>query len=77
VPLNKKQTYRFYTFLDYGVVKGDSVLEDHTLASGGVGFSATYRNLSAGLSVGIPFRREFMGEKVKKARIHFAITGTM
>jgi hemolysin activation/secretion protein len=77
VPLNKKQTYRFYTFLDYGVVKGDSVLEDHTLASGGVGFSATYRNLSAGLSIGIPFRREFMGEKVKKGRIHFAITGTM
>jgi hypothetical protein len=42
-----------------------------------VGFSATYRNLSAGLSIGIPFRREFMGEKVKKGRIHFAITGTM
>ena len=77
VPLNKKKTYRFYTFLDYGIVKGDSVLEDHVLASGGVGFSATYRNFSAGLSLGIPFRREFMGEKVKKGRIHFAVTGTM
>jgi len=77
VPLNKKQTYRFYTFLDYGMVSGESTLEDHILASGGVGFTATYRKLSAGLSVGIPFRREFMGEKVKKARIHFTVTGTM
>ena len=77
LPLNKKQTYRFYTFLDYGMVSGDSTLEDHVLASGGVGLSATFRNLSAGLSVGIPFRRKFMGEEVKKARIHFAVSGTM
>ena len=56
LPLNKKQTYRFYTFLDYGMVSGDSTLEDHVLASGGVGLSATFRNLSAGLSVGIPFK---------------------
>ena len=46
LPLNKKQTYRFYTFLDYGMVSGDSTLE-------------------------------FMGEEVKKARIHFAVSGTM
>ena len=77
LPLNKKQTYRFYTFLDYGMVSGDSTLDDHILASGGVGLSATFRNLSAGLSVGIPFRRKFMGEEVKKARIHFAVSGTM
>jgi hemolysin activation/secretion protein len=77
LPLNKKQTYRFYTFLDYGMVSGESTLEDHILASGGVGLSATFRNLSAGFSVGIPFRRKFMGEEVKKARIHFAVSGTM
>ena len=77
LPLTKKQNYRFYTFLDYGMVKGKSTLEDHILASGGVGLSANFRNLSAGLSVGVPFRRKFMGEEVKKARIHFTVSGTM
>ena len=74
VPLDKKQIWNAFTFVDYGRVFGDEgTVVDHTLVSTGLGVTASYKNLYSSLTLGIPLKREFksQSEKVDKTRIHF------
>jgi hemolysin activation/secretion protein len=73
-PLDKKQIWNAFTFVDYGRVFGDEgTVVDHTLVSTGLGVTASYKNLYSSLTLGIPLKREFksQAEKVDKTRIHF------
>ena len=73
-PLDKKQIWNAFTFVDYGRVFGDEqTVVDHTLVSTGLGVTASYKNLYSSLTLGIPLKREFksQSEKVDKTRIHF------
>ena len=74
VPLNKKRSLQAFTFFDYGRVYGYTVAgSDHTLTSTGLGLSASYKNLYASMTLGIPLKRDFdyQGEKPGKTRIDF------
>lgn len=79
-PLNKKQTLHAFTFFDYGWVKDDIDLNasSYSLYSTGVGLSATYKNLYASLTLGIPLKRsyEFTTEKVDNTRLDFVCSAT-
>ena len=79
-PLNKKQTLHAFTFFDYGWVKDDIDLNasSYSLYSTGVGLSATYKNLYASLTLGIPLKRsyEFTTEKVDNTRFDFVCSAT-
>ena len=73
-PIDKKQIWNAFTFVDYGRVFGDErTVVDHTLVSTGLGVTASYKNLYSSLTLGIPLKREFKSqtEKVDKTRIHF------
>ena len=73
-PLDKKQIWNAFTFVDYGRVFGDErTVVDHTLVSTGLGVTASYKNFYSSLTLGIPLKREFKSqtEKVDKTRIHF------
>ncbi len=73
-PLDKKQIWNAFTFVDYGRVFGDEqTVVDHTLVSTGLGVTASYKNFYSSLTLGIPLKREFksQAEKVDKTRIHF------
>ena len=73
-PLDKKQIWNAFTFVDYGRVFGDEqTVVDHTLVSTGLGVTASYKNFYSSLTLGIPLKREFksQSEKVDKTRIHF------
>ena len=73
-PLDKKQIWNAFTFVDYGRVFGDEqTVMDHTLVSTGLGVTASYKNFYSSLTLGIPLKREFksQAEKVDKTRIHF------
>ena len=79
-PLNNKQTLHAFTFFDYGWVKDDIDLNasSYSLYSTGVGLSATYKNLYASLTLGIPLKRsyEFTTEKVDNTRLDFVCSAT-
>ena len=79
-PLNKKQTLHAFTFFDYGWVKDDIDLNasSYSFYSTGVGLSATYKNLYASLTLGIPLKRsyEFTTEKVDNTRFDFVCSAT-
>lgn len=73
-PIDKKQIWNAFTFVDYGRVFGDErTVVDHTLVSTGLGVTASYKNFYSSLTLGIPLKREFKSqtEKVDKTRIHF------
>ena len=73
-PLDKKQIWNAFTFVDYGRVFGDEqTVVDHTLVSTGLGVTASYKNFYSSLTLGIPLKRELksQAEKVDKTRIHF------
>ena len=73
-PLDKKQIWNAFTFVDYGRVFGDEqTVMDHTLVSTGLGVTASYKNFYSSLTLGIPLKRELksQAEKVDKTRIHF------
>ncbi len=78
VPFGKKKPYRAFVFVDWGTVSGNSAPEeDKTLAAGGIGLAANYKNIAATVSLGIPFKKEFNGQKVDSTRVNFLITGTI
>ena len=73
-PIDKKQIWNAFTFVDYGRIFGDErTVVDHTLVSTGLGVTASYKNFYSSLTLGIPLKREFKSqtEKVDKTRIHF------
>lgn len=76
-PLDKKQIFNLFTFVDYGRVFGGPSTQavlDQTLISTGIGITANYKNFYSNLTLGIPLKREFKslnGEKVDSTRIHF------
>ena len=78
VPIDKKRMFRVFTFLDFGTVSGNSAPSaDKTLYSGGIGFTANYKQIAATLTLGIPFKKEFEGTKVSSTRFNFMLTGTL
>ena len=79
-PLNKKQTLHAFTFFDYGWISNDVDLNtsSYSAYSTGVGVSASYKNLYASLTLGIPLKRsyEFTTEKVDNTRFDFVCSAT-
>lgn len=77
MPVFNKDTAAF-TFFDYGHVygNGQSADSDRILSSVGLGLQTSISNkYTARLTLGLPLRREFQGETVKKERVHFMISG--
>ena len=80
MPLNKKQTLHAFTFFDYGWISDDIDLNANSYSaySTGLGLSASYKNLYASLTLGIPLKREyeFTTKKVSNTRLDFVATAT-
>jgi hemolysin activation/secretion protein len=79
VPLNKKQSLHAFTFFDYGWIKSmDLNASSYSAYSTGLGLSASYKNLYASLTLGIPLKREyeFTTKKVSNTRLDFIASAT-
>ena len=80
VPLDKKQRYHAFTFFDYGWVSDDLDLNasSYSAYSTGLGLSASYKNLYASLTLGIPLKKEFefTTKKVSSTRFDFVMSAT-
>ena len=80
VPLDKKQRYHVFTFFDYGWVSDDLDLNasSYSAYSTGLGLSASYKNLYASLTLGIPLKKEyeFTTKKVSSTRFDFVMSAT-
>ena len=76
-PLDKKQIFNLFTFVDYGRVFGGPTTQvalDQNLISTGLGLTVSYKNFYSSLTLGIPLKRKFNtlnGDKVDSTRIHF------
>ena len=80
VPLDKKQRYNVFTFFDYGWISNnvDTNTSSYSAYSTGLGISASYKNLYASVTLGIPLKREFefTTKKVSRTRIDFVASAT-
>lgn len=80
LPLNKKQSLHAFTFFDYGLISDDIDMNagSYSAYSTGLGLSASYKNLYASVTLGIPLKREFdfTTKKVSKTRIDFVASAT-
>ena len=80
VPLDKKQRYHVFTFFDYGWVSDDIDLNasSYSAYSTGLGLSASYKNVYASLTLGIPLKKEFefTTKKVSSTRFDFVMSAT-
>lgn len=79
-PLDKKQMLHAFTFFDYGWISNDVDMNasSYSAYSTGLGLSASYKNLYASLTLGIPLKRkfEFTTKKVSKTRVDFVASAT-
>lgn len=73
LPLDKKERYRLFTFLDYGTVFGDSAFDDNKLVSTGFGVTASYRNIYAGVTLGVPLIKNINAVDADSVRVHFML----
>ncbi len=76
VPVDRKKIASAFTFFDYGKVSGDSAYGDNTLMSTGVGLKASWKDLYASFTLGIPLKHEINGVRVKRGKLHFVMSGT-
>jgi hemolysin activation/secretion protein len=80
VPLDKKQMYHAFTFFDYGWISDDIDMNasSYSAYSTGLGLSASYKNLYASLTLGIPLKKdfEFTTKKVSSTRLDFVASAT-
>ena len=77
VPLVPKGNVRALAFFDYGRIFGEAALKDaDRLVSTGVGVTASIKDVSASLVLGIPLKREIGNEKVDRGRLHFTLSAT-
>lgn len=80
VPVDKKQSLHAFTFFDYGWISDDIDLNasSYSAYSTGLGVSASYKNVYASLTLGIPLKREyeFSTKKVSNARLDFVCSAT-
>ena len=80
VPLDKKQVLSAFTFFDYGWISNDVDMNtsSYSAYSTGLGLSASYKNLYASLTLGIPLKREFefTAKKVSNTRLDFVMSAT-
>ena len=76
-PLDKKQIFNLFTFVDYGRIFGGPTTQatlDQNLISTGLGLTVSYKNFYSSLTLGFPLKRKFNslnGDKVDSTRIHF------
>lgn len=77
VPLEKRNMWQLFGFLDGGKVYGaDDYVKEEALLSTGLGIRYQWqKNISASLSVGFPLKREINGTTCAKSRIHFTCMG--
>ena len=79
-PLNKKQNVHAFTFFDYGWVSNDNDKDasSYSAYSTGLGLSASYKNVYASVTLGIPLKREygFTTKKVSNTRFDFVCSAT-
>ena len=79
-PLNKKKTLHAFTFFDYGWISDDIDLNasSYSAYSTGLGLAASYKNVYASLTLGIPLKREFefTTKKVSSTRLDFLCSAT-
>ena len=75
-----KQRFNAFTFFDYGWVSDDIDLNasSYSAYSTGLGLSASYKNLYASLTLGIPLKKEyeFTTKKVSNTRFDFVMSAT-
>ena len=77
VPLVPANNVKALAFFDYGRIYGETARKDaNMLVSAGVGVTASVKDVNASLMLGIPLKREIGGEKVDRARLHFALSAT-
>ena len=80
LPVDKKKILHAFAFFDYGWISDDIDLNasNYSAYSTGVGLSASYKNLYASLTLGIPLKREyeFTTKKVSSSRIDFVCSAT-
>ena len=80
VPLDKKHRLHAFTFFDYGWVSDDLDLNasSYSAYSTGLGLSASFKNVYASLTLGIPLKREydFTAKKVSGTRLDFVLSAT-
>ena len=74
LPVNKQRSLNAFSFFDFGRVYPNKLEGlNKTLVSTGLGLSASYKDLYASLTLGIPLKRNFenLSEKPGKTRIDF------
>ena len=80
VPVDKKKILHAFAFFDYGWISDDIDLNasSYSAYSTGFGLSASYKNLYASLTLGIPLKREFefTTKKVSSTRLDFICSAT-
>ena len=80
VPVDKKKIFNAFAFFDYGWISDDIDLNasSYSAYSTGLGLSASYKNLYASLTLGIPLKREyeFTTKKVSNTRLDFVCSAT-
>ena len=79
-PLDKKQLLHTFVFFDYGWVSDDIDMNSgsYSAYSTGVGLSASYRNVYANLTLGIPLKKsfDFTTKKADSMRLDFVVSVT-
>ena len=80
LPVDKKKILHAFAFFDYGWISDDIDLNvsSYSAYSTGLGLSASYKNLYASLTLGIPLKRdyEFTTKKVSNTRLDFVCSAT-
>ena len=80
LPVDKKKILHAFAFFDYGWISDDIDLNasNYSAYSTGVGLSASYKNLYASLTLGIPLKKEyeFTTKKVSSTRFDFVMSAT-
>ena len=80
LPIDKKRIFSAFTFFDYGWISDDIDMNgpSYSAYSTGLGLSASYKNLYASLTLGIPLKREyeFTTKKVSNTRLDFVASAT-
>jgi len=76
VPVSRDRKVQAFTFFDYGKVfgTGDNY-EDSVLMSTGLGVTASYKDITASVTLGVPLKRELNGEEVNRAHVNFTVYG--
>ena len=75
VPITKDRRVKIFPFFDFGYVSGESIINEKTLCSTGLGITANLKYVTANLTWGIPLTKHFENQHVNSSRLHFSVTG--